>query len=124
MLWTAPPPARECRICGQRSCEPHRPNTWLRRLSLQREDSSCQLGAVHTWDHFAGLDVSVKETSVCIVDDGGGDPQQGLGRAAKSRFRSLFGEARAAKQTGDSATAHDAYRKLVAPLSAILRFSF
>ena len=21
-------------------------------------------------DHFAGLDVSVKETSVCIVDDG------------------------------------------------------
>ena len=23
-------------------------------------------------DHFAGLDVSVKETSVCIVDDTGG----------------------------------------------------
>ena len=23
-------------------------------------------------DHFAGLDVSVKETSVCIVDDAGG----------------------------------------------------
>jgi hypothetical protein len=32
-----------------------------------------------------------------------------------NRFRSLLGEARAAKQTGDSATAHDAYRKLVAP---------
>ena len=31
-----------------------------------------------------------------------------------NRFRSLFGEARAARQTGDSATAHDAYRKLVA----------
>ena len=31
-----------------------------------------------------------------------------------NRFRSLLGEARAAKQTGDSATAHDAYRKLVA----------
>jgi tetratricopeptide (TPR) repeat protein len=30
-----------------------------------------------------------------------------------NRFRSLLGEARAAKQTGDSATAHDAYRKLV-----------
>jgi tetratricopeptide (TPR) repeat protein len=31
-----------------------------------------------------------------------------------NRFRSLLGEARAAKETGDSATAHDAYRKLVA----------
>ena len=31
-----------------------------------------------------------------------------------NRFRSLLGEARAAKQMGDSATAHDAYRKLVA----------
>ena len=31
-----------------------------------------------------------------------------------NRFRSLLGEARAAKQTGDSAAAHDAYRKLVA----------
>jgi hypothetical protein len=38
-----------------------------------------------------------------------------------NRFRSLLGEARAAKQMGDSATAHDAYRKLVAlskPVSA------
>jgi hypothetical protein len=26
-----------------------RPNTWLHRPSLQREDSPCQLGAVHTW---------------------------------------------------------------------------
>ena len=25
-------------------------------------------------DHFAGLDVSVKETSVCIVDGHGQDP--------------------------------------------------
>ena len=31
-----------------------------------------------------------------------------------NRFRSLLGEARAGKQTGDSATAYDAYRKLVA----------
>lgn len=31
-----------------------------------------------------------------------------------NRFRSLLGEARAAKQTGDSATAQQAYRKLVA----------
>jgi len=38
-----------------------------------------------------------------------------------NRFRSLLGEARAAKQTGDSATAHDAYQKLVTlskPVSA------
>src|SRR6516164_6340652 len=27
----------------------NRPNTWLHRPSLRREDSSCQLGAVHTW---------------------------------------------------------------------------
>jgi hypothetical protein len=26
-----------------------RPNTWLHRPSLRREDSSCQPGAVHTW---------------------------------------------------------------------------
>src|SRR5689334_20499734 len=26
-----------------------RPNTWLLRPLLQREDSSCQPGAVHTW---------------------------------------------------------------------------
>jgi hypothetical protein len=30
-----------------------------------------------------------------------------------NRFRSLLGEARAAKQTGDAAAAHDAYKKLV-----------
>jgi hypothetical protein len=31
-----------------------------------------------------------------------------------NRFRSLLGEARAAKQIGDSATAHEAYGKLMA----------
>jgi len=35
-----------------------RPNTWLQRLMLQnREESSCQTGAVHTWH----------EASVCAV---------------------------------------------------------
>src|ERR1700730_2260620 len=35
---------------GQRSCEPHkRPNTWLHRPACGREESPCQLGAVHTW---------------------------------------------------------------------------
>jgi len=31
-----------------------RPNTWLHRPSLLRDDSSCQLGAVHTW-HFDAI---------------------------------------------------------------------
>ena len=32
----------------------NRPNTWLHRPSLRREDSSCQPGAVHTW-HIASV---------------------------------------------------------------------
>jgi hypothetical protein len=27
----------------------NRPNTWLHRPSLRREESPCQSGAVHTW---------------------------------------------------------------------------
>ena len=46
-------------------------------------------------DHFAGLDVSVKETSVCIVDDTGkiarevkvaSEPEAAIGGAEKSRL--------------------------------------
>jgi hypothetical protein len=36
----------------------NRPNTWLHRPMLQREKSSCQLGAVHT-GHFRVLMISV-----------------------------------------------------------------
>jgi hypothetical protein len=32
----------------------NRPNTWLHRPSLRREESPCQSGAVHTW-HFSGI---------------------------------------------------------------------
>ena len=32
----------------------NRPNTWLHRPSLRREDSPCQPGAVHTW-HISDL---------------------------------------------------------------------
>jgi hypothetical protein len=32
----------------------YRPNTWLHRPSLRREDFSCQPGAVHTW-HIASF---------------------------------------------------------------------
>ena len=35
-------------------------------------------------------------------------------RTDPNRFRSILGEARAAKQSGDAAAAHDAYQKLVA----------
>ena len=35
-------------------------------------------------------------------------------RTDPNRFRSILGEARAAKQSGDDAAAHDAYQKLVA----------
>ena len=35
----------------------NRPNTWLHRPSLRREDSSCQLGAVHTW-HLADIEMA------------------------------------------------------------------
>jgi len=35
-------------------------------------------------------------------------------RTDPHRFRSILGEARAAKQSGDTAAAHDAYQKLVA----------
>src|SRR5712664_3313590 len=40
-----------------------RPNTWLHRPMLQnREESSCQTGAVHTW-HFS--DVTARLRNVC-----------------------------------------------------------
>jgi hypothetical protein len=39
----------------------NRPNTWLHRPSLRREDSPCQPGAVHTWHDSddQSLDMSV-----------------------------------------------------------------
>ena len=27
----------------------NRPNTWLHRPAMRREEAPCQLGAVHTW---------------------------------------------------------------------------
>jgi hypothetical protein len=38
-----------------------RPNTWLQRPMLQnREESSCQTGAVHTW-HFSDVTVPLRD---------------------------------------------------------------
>src|SRR6516165_10260654 len=40
-----------------------RPNTWLHRPAKRREDSPCQLGAVHTW-HFSDVQRSFVESPV------------------------------------------------------------
>ena len=37
-----------------------RPNTWLHRPTLRREDSPCQLGAVHTWPEAAAPTACVR----------------------------------------------------------------
>jgi len=39
--------------------------------------------AKRSMDHFAGLDVSVKETSICIVDDGRQDRSGSKGGASE-----------------------------------------
>ena len=52
-----------------------RPNTWLHRPSLRREESPCQLGAVHTWPIATNFtlrpDVSFRGKSGSAVYVGG-----------------------------------------------------
>jgi len=43
----------------------NRPNTWLHRPSLRREESPCQSGAVHTW-HVADLTNTSGKSLLCI----------------------------------------------------------
>src|SRR5215469_11095198 len=47
----------------------NRPNTWLHRPAKRREDSPCQLGAVHTWHMvlFWGLVVGVGTGLTAVV---------------------------------------------------------
>ena len=45
----------------------NRPNTWLHRPMLQREESPCQPGAVHTW-HIAAPDVCDGTSAVAKAD--------------------------------------------------------
>jgi hypothetical protein len=53
----------------------NRPNTWLHRPSLRREDFSCQPGAVHT-SHFAtcrdvGLGSVMRSTADIVASNTG-----------------------------------------------------
>jgi hypothetical protein len=41
----------------------NRPNTWLHRPALKREEKPCQHGAVHTW-HLS--DLSLERRNVCL----------------------------------------------------------
>ena len=47
-----------------------RPNTWLHRPTLRREDSPCQLGAVHTWP--TASNVAVQANVGLLVNCGSG----------------------------------------------------
>jgi tetratricopeptide (TPR) repeat protein len=57
---------------------------------------------------LADLLLELNEPAAALIE------YQAMLNTDPNRFRSLLGEARAAKQTGDSVTAHDAYQKLVA----------
>jgi hypothetical protein len=46
----------------------YRPNTWLHRPSLRREDFSCQPGAVHTW-HETDKPTALRDVR-CWVNSG------------------------------------------------------
>src|SRR4029077_9696063 len=48
-----------------------RPNTWLHRPTLRREDSPCQLGAVHTWPFTTGRLFRADRRSRGIADMAG-----------------------------------------------------
>jgi hypothetical protein len=62
-----------------------RPNTWLHRPATRREDSPCQLGAVHTW-HFC--DVRIRRCDVWFRSQSGRPTKPTLG---PGRFRMAIG---------------------------------
>ena len=56
-----------------------RPNTWLHRPSLRREDSPCQLGAVHTWPRlFSNSGPGVKLSTNILAGVQGSLPGRGV----------------------------------------------
>src|SRR5215470_9921650 len=66
----------------------NRPNTWLLRPMLQREDSSCQPGAVHTWPL---ADVTLAAGDVCC----GGKADVTTGPSSACDPSSLLGKSHA-----------------------------
>jgi len=60
-----------------------RPNTWLHRPSLRREDSPCQLGAVHTWPLASFrrriLPHCENVTSASVAGEAGARPDPSIG---------------------------------------------
>ena len=62
---------------------------------------------------LADLLLELKQPAAALIE------YRAMLRTDPNRFRSLLGEARAANQTGDSAAARDAYRKLVALSKAV-----
>ena len=72
-----------------------RPNTWLHRPSLRREDSPCQLGAVHTWPltSFTALQkcgrYSGQTAPSGLTGSAAFDPNVWSGRALQENFVEL-----------------------------------
>src|SRR5262252_2388727 len=76
----------------------NRPNTWLHRPSLLREDSSCQPGAVHTW-HLPDMLPELAHCGLCTksydqfvesYSNPGNEPDTTERNARISRFAMRF----------------------------------
>src|SRR4029079_3507158 len=73
----------------------NRPNTWLHRPATRREDSPCQLGAVHTW-HLTDLPILHNHVRLArqtgnhlnLLSISADDPLQTSGASLRSRPRS------------------------------------
>jgi hypothetical protein len=59
-------------MASGQTCRDRRPDTWLHRPTLQREDFSCQPGAVHTWHlpDMRGRAVDVRCWGDCVAQLG------------------------------------------------------
>jgi hypothetical protein len=79
----------------------NRPNTWLHRPALQREEKPCQQGAVHTWhscyeqSRRSGVWFGLLRGPLSFADHFGGGPKSDLGRLQDStEFRGADGSRR------------------------------
>jgi hypothetical protein len=74
-----------------------RPNTWLHRPNLRREDSPCQPGAVHTWpdsevaacpDDFRFLEYSGLVVLTASLSESGTERQKWMSALMGNEVRS------------------------------------